>query len=293
MMSELAVIGNLVPFSVDYRNSKIPFTQYPFFNSFPHGSNISNTLLLGVAPHSSLSPSSLMAYAYSRATATINRIRNIPQTKSLLQTGYVPIRGLATYRSKDESLAPTLVYRRIRRGHSLMMSGLAGAQASFWAYTAYLTSQAPEPLLSPAWTVGGLGLSVAFAAMVNAYLTRSVAEISIIHGANEQIRVITSAIGGRLSDPVLIDPSKITGGPHKDSAKERYWTFAIKPEGKHSKFHFIVDTSRGVQDKVALAALARGGEHFLALSHKRRAAEMKERWSTWQRAKQNSDKSTP
>ncbi len=174
-----------------------------------------------------------------------------------------------------------------------MMSGLAGAQASFWAYTAYLTSQAPEPLLTPIWTVGGLGLSVAFAAMVKAYLKRSVAEISIVHGASERVRVITSAVGGRLSDPVLLDPAKITGGPHKDSAKERYWTFAIVPEGKHSKFHYIVDTYRGVEDKAALAALARGGEHFLALAHKRRAAEMKKRWSTWEREKKNSTHSTP
>lgn len=118
--------------------------------------------------------------------------------------------------------------------------------------------------------------------MVQAYLKRSVAEISIIHGSNERVRVVTNAMGGRLSEAVLLDPTKITGGPKKDDPNERYWTFGVKNDGSRMKFHYIVDTTRGVKDTDALASIARGGEHFMALAHKRRAKEMRDRWHKWE-----------
>lgn len=166
----------------------------------------------------------------------------------------------------------------------MVMSALAGTQASFWAYTAYLTHHAPDPLLSQGWTVAGLGLSAAFAGMVHVYLKRNVAEISIVHGSTERIRVITHGLGGITSAPVLLDPAEIVGGPNKDKSTERYWTFAHDSKGVRTKLFYIVDTSKGVIDRTALAAIARGGEHFLALAHKRRAAEMRNRWRAWEQA---------
>lgn len=182
--------------------------------------------------------------------------------------------------SSKPSIAPSIVYKRVRRGHSFLLSALAGTQASFWGYTAFLTQQTPDPLLSSTWTIGGLGLSVAFGAMVNAYLKRNVAEVSIVHGSTERVRVATHAFGGRISKAVLIEPSAIIGGPKKDDPQERYWTFAHDRPGL--KLYYIVDTAKGVQDRAALAAIVRGGEHFLALAHKRRAAEMRDRWRAWE-----------
>lgn len=201
-----------------------------------------------------------------------------------LHSSTIPVsRSYATRtRTDHQTIPPSLVYRRVRRGHSLLMTGFAGTQGLFWGYTAYLSSLVPDPLLSTGWTVAGLGLSTAFAAMVQTYLKRSVAEISIVHGASDRVRVVTNAMGGRLSEAVLLDPGKISGGPKKDDPKERYWTFAVKNEAATWKFHYIVDTAHGVKDSKALASIACGGEHFLALAQKRRAKEMRDRWHKWE-----------
>lgn len=211
-------------------------------------------------------------------------LKHAAATPSLLSSTLPSSRSFATRtRSDHATIPPSLVYRRVRRGHSLLMTGFAGTQGFFWGYTAYLSSLVPDPLLSTGWTLAGLGLSTAFAVMVQAYLKRSVAEISILHGSNERVRVVTNAMGGRLSPPVILDPGKITAGPNKDSPKERYWTFAVKQDGyKAIKFHYIVDTARGIKDTEAMASIARGGEHFLALAHKRRAKEMRDRWHKWE-----------
>lgn len=194
-----------------------------------------------------------------------------------------PSRPLATKSAPPsiDAIPPLLVYRRHRRGYAFFMSALAGTQASFWGYTAYLSQQVPNALLSPPWTLGGLVLSTAFAGMVHLYLRRSVAEISILDGSAQRLQVSTHAFGGRIGKPVDLDLGDIVGGPKKDDADERYWTFAVRREGRTS-LHYIVDTRKGVVDAPALAALARGGEHVLALAHRRRAAEMQGRWQEWE-----------
>lgn len=181
-----------------------------------------------------------------------------------------------------------IVYKASRRAHAIGVSALAGTQAGFWAYSAYLSQQVAEPLLGVQWTVAGLGLSAAFAGMIHAYLKRSVTEVALVGRNLTALRVTTHAFGGGTSTPVEISVENIVPGAKKDDPSERYWSFGAKRQNKTSAFYYIIDTKKGVQDPEALGAIARGGQHLMVLTHQRRADEMRKRWKNWEENKQSS-----
>ncbi|PXF47661.1 hypothetical protein BWQ96_02523 [Gracilariopsis chorda] len=197
-----------------------------------------------------------------------------------------PIRSTARIALRSYSTPPSsstrsahIIYNNPRRLRAAGMTLLAVGQAGFWGMATALAQQAPEPLISSGWTVAGVGLSAAFAAMVNAYLRRNVAEIALLNGAS--IRVTAHSFGGMLSTPVVFTPHTIVRGPKRDDPSERYWTFGVKSSSPRP-FYYFVDTSHGVLDRHALAALVNGGEHLMAFSHKRDAQIMTSRWHQWQ-----------
>ena len=106
----------------------------------------------------------------------------------------------------------------------------------------------------------------------------SVAELTIEHGAKDKLRVLTHTHFGLLSAPSYVDPSQVKAGPHKDSDKERYWTFAVKDKGR---LHYIIDTKNGVIHKPVLKAIARGDTAFKAILDKMRSSEFRENWRNW------------
>lgn len=183
------------------------------------------------------------------------------------------------------------IYTNPRRMRSAAMTLLATGQAGFWASTAYLAHQIPEPLIGPVWTYAGFGLSAAFAALVATYLRRSVAEMALIEASGPALRVTPHGIGGMLGSPVVIPATELVSGPGGDDPKQRYWTFARRAEG--IKLYYIVDVKKGVQDEDAVKAVVKGGEHLLAFSHRRDAAVMKERWRQWKDANRDNTFQTP
>lgn len=145
-----------------------------------------------------------------------------------------------------------------------------------------------EPLILPIWTVGGAGLSVLFVGMVNMYLKRLVASLSVEQGDGSLLRVVTHSFWGALRAPVEIETRYIVGGPKKDAKEERYWTFGVQPESASTVFYYIVDMKYGVLDQEAVSAICsspRGGSLLLILAHRRQAEEMRARWQEWQRSK--------
>lgn len=159
------------------------------------------------------------------------------------------------------------------------MTLLAAGQAGFWASAAYLSQQAPEPLIASQWTYAGFGLSAAFAALIATYLRRSVAELALIQASGPALRVTPQGLAGLLGSTVVIPAKDLIAGPVGDDPKQRYWTFATKGPGL--RLYYIVDTRKGVHDQEAVRAVVKGGEHVLLYSHRRDATIMKQRWQHW------------
>lgn len=177
-----------------------------------------------------------------------------------------------------------LVYQSPGRVRAAAVSALAVGQAGFWGSAAAMAATAPEQLLGPAWSMAGFGLSAAFVGMVNAYLRRSVAEMTVVSGAaGPHLEVTAHAFGGMLRKPKVIEAAHILPGPKGADPAERYWTFGVSEKEDGPRFYYILDTAKGVCDPEALAAVVRGGEHLMVLSHRRQAGEMRQRWLSWQR----------
>lgn len=100
----------------------------------------------------------------------------------------------------------------------------------------------------------------------------------MVHGAKDKLSVQTHTPFGLISAPTFVDPDQVKAGPHKDSDKERYWTFAAKDKGR---LHYIIDTKNGVVDKPVLKALARGHPAFSDCLRNLRSAEFRENWRAW------------
>lgn len=174
-----------------------------------------------------------------------------------------------------------IIYSNPRRGRAAAMSVLAIAQAGFWTSATILAQQVPEPILGPAWSVGGFGLSAAFGLLINTYLKRSVSEIALLNGP--AIRVTAHAFGGVAARPVTMRAADVKAGAQKDDDNERYWTFANRSEGA-STLYYVVDMNSGVVDRDAVRAIVKGGEHLMVFSHKRDAGQMRQRWEQWKEA---------
>lgn len=210
------------------------------------------------------------------------------------------------------------LYANKRRWQSFGLSALAGGQVLFWGYAAgqgvSATSSASVAaaaassstmvsgaasagalLISPVWTVGGLGLSLLFSWMVTAYLRRMVAYVDLLNVTEPMIRVTPHSILGRLGKPVDIQARALIPGPtHADKDGNRHWTFGIRPNPKSKMvFYYIVDMRRGVVDRDALASIVDGPDNFVAWSYKRDAGNMKQRWKHWKngRGGNNSNRS--
>ena len=208
-----------------------------------------------------------------------------PHTKTSIPLHFRYLSTKPTNSNLEQSnLDNPVIYNNPRRGQSAAMTVLAIGQAGFWASAAALGQSVPDPILSPGWTVAGFGLSAAFFAMINAYLRRNIAQISLIDGPS--LEVITHSLGGRLRSPVLIKAADIIPGPHRDKTSERYWTFGVKRGEHRSSYYYIIDRHQGVIDSEAVAALARGGDHLMVYAHKRDAGRMQTRWKQWRHAKQ-------
>lgn len=182
----------------------------------------------------------------------------------------------------------TLVYKHGNRMQGMGISAIAIVQTGFWASTAYAATGIVDPLISPLWATGGVGLSLVFVAMVHAYLRRSVAALSVIGTNAAEVRVRTRGFGGYMRSAETIQTKNLVGGPHGDNSKERYWTFAEKRTTDDRPFFFIVDTKHGMLDQAAVAAICstqEGGSKLMVLAHKRQATEMRRRWNDWEKAK--------
>jgi hypothetical protein len=179
----------------------------------------------------------------------------------------------------------TDVYNCPRRLQAVGMSSVAVAQSGFWVLAAYLSATAAEPLISPIVTLGGAGLSALFAGMVNAYLSRSVARISVQGAGAVKLQVTSYHFGGMLRAPRAIETKFVVGGPKGDDDGERYWTFGVTNASGVGTYYYIVDRKKGVVDASAVRALCStppGGSALMILAHKRRAIEMKTRWHNWE-----------
>lgn len=177
---------------------------------------------------------------------------------------------------------PLVIYNNPQRLRAAGMTFVAATQAAFWASATTLAHQFPDPLLTPAWSVAGFGLSAAFIAMVRAYLRRNVAEMSLVDGPS--LSITAHSFCGFLRTPVVVPADDVIPSPKKDDVSERYWTIGIRqPSGR--KFYYIVDTTNGVLDQTALSAAARGGDHLLVFSHKRDGGLMRHRWQEWERTR--------
>lgn len=190
------------------------------------------------------------------------------------------------------------LYANKRRFQSFGLSALAGGQVLFWGYaagqglsatsslsaiTSDTASAAGTLLISPVWTIGGLGLSLLFSWMVTAYLRRMVAYIDLLNLTEPVIRVTPHSVLGRLGKAVDIHARDLIQGPmHKDKDGNRHWTFGIRKNPKSKMvFYYIVDMKRGVVDRDALASIVDGPDNFVAWSYKRDAGNMKQRWKHW------------
>jgi hypothetical protein len=184
----------------------------------------------------------------------------------------------------------TEVYRCVKRVRAAGISGIALLQGGFWVGGAYVTATAAgEPLVSPLWMAGGAGLSALFAGMVGAYLSRSVAVLSVAGAGATKVHVQTYRFGGLLGAPVALETRHIVGGPKGADERERHWTFGVKEIKDAGATYYVVDRKRGVLDEDALSKIcstAYGGEALMVLAHKRQAVEMKTRWRQWEESKQ-------
>lgn len=180
---------------------------------------------------------------------------------------------------------PIYVYKNVRQLQAAAISGIAVLQGGFWVSSAIWTAAyVADPVVSQAWMVGGAGLSGMFAMMVNAYLSRSVAALSI-HGSESLLMVETYRFGGMVRKAVEVPTKMIEGGPKGADEDERHWTFGVKASKDGGAFYYIVDRKKGVLDRQVLEAVCGskfGGEKVMVLLHKRRALQMKERWKDWE-----------
>lgn len=181
-------------------------------------------------------------------------------------------------RNAVSSIPPYEIYTNARRMQSVGLTTLALGQAGFWASATNVSTQLADPLLGPTWTLFGFGLSAGFAFLITAYLRRSVSQLEVLNGPS--IRIITRNLCGTETAPFEIAAKDILPGRHAEGSKERHWSFGVKlPSGR--KYFYIVDMTAGVVDREGIAAIAKGGEHFMAWSLKRDALVMKERWQHW------------
>lgn len=180
---------------------------------------------------------------------------------------------------------PIYVYKNVRQLQAAAISGIAVLQGGFWVSSAIWTAAyVADPVVSQAWMVGGASLSGMFAMMVNAYLSRSVASLSI-HGSESLLMVETYRFGGMVRKAVEVPTKMIEGGPKGADDGERHWTFGVKANKDGGAFYYIVDRKKGVLDRHVLEAVCGskfGGEKVMVLLHKRRALQMKDRWKDWE-----------
>lgn len=205
-------------------------------------------------------------------------VRTVLSGRTLTHPSLPPLsRSLSTTPS---SAAAYTIYRNPRRLRSAGMTLLAAGQASFWASAAFLSQQAPEPLIGVQWTYAGFGLSAAFAGLIVTYLRRSVAEMALVDASGPAVQVTPHGLAGLLGTPVLIPAKDLIAGPGGDDPQQRYWSFARKGPGV--RLYYILDVKNGVTDEEAVKAVVKGGEHLLVYIHKRDAGIMKQRWKDWQ-----------
>jgi hypothetical protein len=165
------------------------------------------------------------------------------------------------------------------------MSAIATLQSGFWMFSTYVSTQIPEPIISPYMLVGGTLISFVFAGMVNFHLSRSVAKLAVLGVSGTKISVTTYSFGGFLRKPLVADVAALVGGPKGASEKERQWTFGIQPTENGSVRYYVVDSKAGVLDEDAVRAICstpRGGSLLTILAYKRQAGEMRTRWHDWQ-----------
>jgi hypothetical protein len=182
------------------------------------------------------------------------------------------------------------IYSFMRRLPNMGISTVAVVQSGFWISATYLTAFGSAPALSPLVTAGGAVLSFVFVGMVQTYLSRSVAKMSVLGVAGTKISVVTYSFGGLLRAPKVIDVAHLVGGPKRDDEKERHWTFGVQPSVTGSTYYYIIDRKAGVIDTDAVRAICstpRGGSKLMALAYKRQANEMKNRWHDWEQRKSN------
>jgi hypothetical protein len=180
------------------------------------------------------------------------------------------------------------VYSFVRRASNIGISAVAVLQSGFWLSATYITAFGSDPVLSPLITAGGTALSFVFVGMVHAYLSRSVARISVLGVAGTKLAVTAYSFGGSLRAPDVVEVSHLVGGPKKDDEKERHWTFGVQPRADGSTYYYVVDRKQGVLDDEAVRAICstpRGGSKLMILAYKRQAGEMKNRWNDWEQRK--------
>lgn len=182
-----------------------------------------------------------------------------------------------------ESVPVYTMYSNKRRFQSFGLTAIAVGQAGFWGSASNISSQLADPLLGSTWTLFGFCLSGIFGVMVTAYLRRMVCEVQLLNGP--VLRVTPHSIAGMLGYPVDIPAAEIVPSPRGADPKQRHWTFGVKSATGRT-FYYILDTKVGVADRDGLAAVVKGGEHFMAWSHKRDAEIMKRRWQEWRRSQQ-------
>lgn len=185
---------------------------------------------------------------------------------------------------KQCSSVPTYtMYSNRRRWQSFGLTAVAVGQAGFWASASNLSFQISDPILGTPWTLLGFTLSGVFGVMVTAYLRRMVDKVQLLNGP--VVRVTPHSIAGMLGYPVDIPAAEIVPSPHRDDPKQRHWTFGVKTASGRT-FYYILDMKVGVVDRDGLAAIVKGGDHFMAWSHKRDAEIMRNRWQQWRKSQQ-------
>lgn len=190
----------------------------------------------------------------------------------------IPVKSDRKYVPEAISDEPYTLYTNPRKWRSIGLTMLAGSQTVFWGCATSLSTQASEPLLGTAWTVGGLGLSALFAFMVSAYLRRLVAHIHLLNGPI--IRVTPHGIAGTLGGPVDLPARYIIPGSTCNNTKASYWNFGARQDNGRT-IYYVVDMREGVKDLSGLVAIVRGDKHVIAWSLKRDAELMKRRWQEW------------
>lgn len=191
--------------------------------------------------------------------------------------------GIDCKEPEYESVPVYTMYSNKRRFQSFGLTAVALGQAAFWGSASNMSSQMADPVLGPTWTIFGFGLSGAFGMMVTAYLRRMVYEVQLLNGP--VVRVTPHTIAGMLGYPVDIAAEDIIPGPQGADPKQRHWTFGVKSSTGRT-FYYILDMKVGVVDRDGLAAVVKGGDHFMAWSLKRDAEIMKRRWQQWRNNQQ-------